>query len=62
LYHPLGAGAFGYKPLYSQGFLRFSVFYLGIRGKLDGCYRAGLDVVVLLDIQGEGVLAFESLP
>jgi len=29
----LGVGVFGRKPLYSQGFLRFSVFYLGIRVK-----------------------------
>jgi hypothetical protein len=31
LYHPLGVSALGHKPLYSQGFLRFSVFYIGIR-------------------------------
>jgi len=30
--HLLGDGVFGYKPLYSQGFLRFRVFYLRIRG------------------------------
>ena len=31
LYHPLGVCVFGRKPLYSPGFLRFSVSYLGIR-------------------------------
>ncbi len=31
LLHPLGDGGFCRYPLYSQGFLRFRVFYLGIR-------------------------------
>ena len=30
LLHPLGGGLFHCKPLYNQGFLRFSGFYLGI--------------------------------
>jgi hypothetical protein len=39
----LGAGAFRHKPLYSQGFLRFSVFYLGIR---EQYYHSSCGLVV----------------
>ncbi len=37
LFHSLGDGLFSHKPLYSQGFLRFQVSYLGIRATQRTC-------------------------